>query len=207
MNRPGRLKTPIRLRGGFAILLVLVVIVIMLLLYFIDIKAIFGPNLPTKSSPKDQRPWLQENLILGPDQFIKLPQPPKPTIDEDFSITAPVTFDGVDRGQVTIDFNTQGEVSASWQCRYSLENRDYTYQANFTGNIDSEIETDDPTQLFFITKGKYTQTVYNHQSQQTSEDKGIAYTTGHLASDYSAAGMITLTTDKTWSATYKFNTK
>ena len=170
-------------------------------------KAIFGPNLPTKSSPKDQRPWQKEDLILNPDQFIKMPQPPKPTIDEDFSIIAQVTFNEENRGEVTIDFNTHGEVSASWYCRYSFENRDYTYHANFAGNINTDTETEDPTKLYFITKGNYTQTVYNHQSKQTSEDKGIAYTTGRLEPDYSAAGMITITTDKTWSATYNFNTQ
>ena len=202
-----RYKMLPRMRCGFAILTLLVVIAIILLLYFIDMKAIFGPNLPTKSSPKDQRPWLKEDLILKPDQFIKLPQPPKPTIEEDFSIIAPVTFNGENRGEVTIDFNAHGEVSASWYCRYSLENRDYTCEANFTGNIHTDTETEDPTQLYFITKGNYTQTVYNHQSKQTSQDKGLAYTTGPLAPDYSAAGMITITTDKTWSATYNFNTK
>ncbi len=212
MIRRGRYKMVVRERPGFAILIVLVAIAIMLLLYSMDIKAIFGPNLPTKYSPKDQRPWLEEERILGPDQIIKMPEAPKATLDEDLSLTGAVTLKGEDRGEVRLRFTTMGEVSGSWYCEYSHEDRDYRYEATFAGNIDidktyTDKQGEDKSLLYFITKGRYTQTVYNQQTQQASEDKGFVYTTSWLDTDYSAFGMITITTDKTWSATYDFQTE
>ena len=123
--------------NGFAALAILVAFAILLLLYFLDITAIFKPvSRAVKSASPVNRPWLEESRILGPDKLIKLPKPPKPQLDEPIVLTATVTRDGQDRGEVTIEFNTAGEVSGSWGCEYTHEERHCRIDADFAGNID-----------------------------------------------------------------------
>ena len=191
------------------LLAVLVAVAILMLLYFIDIKAIFGPKLRTKSEKPTVRPWLEEQRIAGDDVLIKMPKAPKPVIDQDFTVTGQVISDDSDRGEINISFNTAGEVSGDWFCEYSVESRDYTFEADFAGNIDitktySDKKDKDKSKLYFITKGSYTQTIYNSQTGNQTQEKGTIYTTGWLDNNYTATGVITITTDKSWSASYDF---
>jgi len=192
---------------GFAMLLLLVAIAILALLYVIQMDAFFGPVAPGRQSTAKHRPWLEEDRIVPTDRLIKPPGPPKPELNEPFTLTAPVFIDDSKRGTVALDFTVAGEVSGSWHCEYSHDNRDYAFDAAFTGNIDitntySKGETTDESKLYFITKGNYTQTVYNVEAGSETSEQGLVYVTGWLGPDYSAEGLITITTDKTWSATY-----
>jgi len=192
---------------GFAMLLLLVAIAILALLYVIQMDAFFGPVAPGRQSTAKHRPWLEEDRIVPTDRLIKPPEPPKPELNEPFTLTAPVFIDDSKRGTVALDFTIAGEVSGSWHCEYSHDNRDYAFDAAFTGNIDitkiySKGETTDESKLYFITKGNYTQTVYNVEAGSETSEQGLVYVTGWLGPDYSAEGLITITTDKTWSATY-----
>jgi hypothetical protein len=196
-------------REGFAVLIVLVAVVILMMLYFLDIRAIFGPNLGDISGKPTARPWLQEDRLVAPDRLINMPKPPKPTIDEDFTITAPVTSEGADRGQASLKFNTAGEVGGSWHCEYSNNDRDYRLDADFAGNIDvdqtfSDDSGQDESLLYFITKGSYTHRIYSSQASRTTEEKGIIYVTGWLAADHTAEGRIVIT-DKEHSFSVTFN--
>ena len=67
-------------------------------------------------------------------------------------------------------------------------------------------ETVDESKLYFITKGTYKQTAYNAKTGTKTLDEGLVYVTGWLNTDYSVSGLITITTDKTWSATYTLET-
>jgi hypothetical protein len=196
-------------RRGAAILMLLVAIVILMMLYFLDIRAIFGPNLGDISGKPTARPWLQEDRLVAPDKLIEMPKPPKPTIDEDFTITCPVTSDGSGRGKVALEFNTAGEVGGNWHCEYSGNDRDYRFDADFTGNIDvtqtfSDDSGSDESLLYFITKGSYTHRIHNSQTGRTTEEKGIIYATGWLEDDYTASGKIVIT-DKEHSFSVSFN--
>ena len=204
-----------RQQGGFAILIVLVAVVIMMMLYFIDMRAIFRTE-PRSKRPEDrpERPWLEEHRIVGKNILIKMPKPPKPQLDSDFKLKAVVTYDDSDRGELTLDFTIDGEVSGQWYCSYSHESRYYTFEADLAGNIDvektwidSQTNAADPSKLYFITRGKYTQTVYNQGSGVRSSEQGTAYVTGFLGSDYSASGLIVITTDQIWSAKYEWQTE
>jgi hypothetical protein len=98
-----------------------------------------------------------------------------------------------------------------WYSEYSNEDRDYIMEATFAGNIDtdrtySEGEAIDESKLYFITKGTYKQTAYNAETGTKTLDEGLVYVTGWLGADYSVNGLITITTDKTWSATYALET-
>ena len=214
MVRPKEMRITNRhSRRGVVILIVLVAIVIMMMLYFIDIKAIFGPNLKDKSGQPTFRPWLQKNRLAGADQLIKMPKPPKPAIDEDFTITASVTSDGDGRGKVIFEFNTAGEVAGRWNCQYQANDRDYTFTADFVGNIDvtktfTGDSGKDESLLYFITKGKYTHNTFSTQVGLATEKTGIIYATGYLAGDYTAEGKMVITDkDHSFSASFEWQTE
>ena len=197
---------------GFVLLLVLVAVAILALLYVIQMDAFFGPVSPGKSTKAEHRPWLEEGRIVPGDKLIKPPQPPKPALSEPFTLTAQVSIDKSDRGTATLEFAVSGEVRGAWYSEYSNEDRDYIMEATFAGNIDtdktySEGETIDESKLYFITKGAYKQTAYNAEAGTKTLDEGLVYVTGWLGTDYSVSGLITITTDRTWSATYTLETE
>ncbi len=207
-------------RGGFVLLLVLVAVAILMLLYFIDINALFGPSIPSKEGAVKHRPWLEEDRIVPSDKLIKLPRPPKPELNKPLAVTARVRLNESERGTVTLDFTVAGEVAGTWYCEYSHDNRNYTFDAAFAGNIDvtkiyskgknpdesSPSEGLDESKLYLITKGTYRQTGYDIVAGTETFEQGLVYVTGWLSPDYSAEGLITITTDKTWSAAYAWQT-
>ena len=197
-------------RAGFAGLFILIAVAIMMVLMMIQMKTLFRSGGGyRKSTAPPSRPWLQEELLVTDDRLIRLPRPPKPALDKPFSLTVPVTRKDNDRGEITIDFATTGEVAGTWQCRYSHENIDYIYNATFKGNIDvskaySDKQADDPSKLYFFTKGDYSQTIYNRRSEEECFTEGFVYTTGWMNPDHSVSGKITITTDRSWSADYQW---
>lgn len=109
---------------GFAVLLLLVAVAILALLYVIQMDAFFGPVAPGGRTPTKHRPWLEEYRIVPSDQLIKPPQPPKPAISEPLTLNARVQLDESDRGTVILKFAVSGEVSGTWYCEYSHDDRD-----------------------------------------------------------------------------------
>ncbi len=197
---------------GFVLLLVLAAIAILAILYVIQMDAFFGPVVPGAKRTAEHRPWLEEDRIVPSDKLIKPPRPLKPAISEPLTLSARVRMDGNDRGTATLEFAVSGEVSGAWSCEYSHENRDYRFDAGFAGNIDvsrtySEGDVTDESRLYFITKGAYRQTAYNVEAGTKTLDEGLVYVTGWLNTDHSANGLITITTDKTWSAVYTMETE
>jgi hypothetical protein len=202
---------------GFALLLVLLAVAILAILYVIQMDAFFGPVSPVRKSVKTHRPWLEEGRIVPSDQLIKPPRPPKPAISKPLTMVALVRLGESDRGTATLEFAVSGEVRGTWSCEYSHKDRDYTMEATFAGNIDvsktysegevtdlsSPSEELDESRLYFITKGTYKQTTYNAETRAATSDEGLVYVDGWLHADYSVSGLITITTDKTWSASYE----
>ena len=210
--RPSKVSSGGWCGRGFVLLLVLVAVAILALLYVIQIDTFFGPVSPGKSTRADHRPWLEEGRIVPGDKLIKPPQPPKLALVEPFALTARVKIDESERGTATLEFAVSGEVKGVWYSEYSNQDRDYTMEATFAGNIDadktySEGEAVDESKLYFITKGTYKQTAYNAKTGTKTLDEGLVYVTGWLGTDYSVSGLITITTDKTWSATYTLETE
>jgi hypothetical protein len=200
-----------RRRGGFALIIILVAMVILMLLYLIQMDTFFGPVAHNQQRQMEHRPWLEEDRIVPSDKLIKLPEPPKPELNKPLAVTARVRLDESERGTVILDFTVAGEVTGTWYCEYSHDNRNYTFDAAFAGNIDvtktySKGKITDESKLYFITKGTYRQTGYDVVSGIETFEQGLVYVTGWLSPDYSAEGLITITTDKTWSAAYTWQT-
>jgi len=194
-------------RRGAVLLLLLIAIAILAILYVVQMDAFFGPVLPGGRAAAEHRPWLEEYRIVPGDQLIKPPQPPKPAISEPLTLNARVQLAESDRGTAILKFAVSGEVSGTWNCEYSHDDRGYRFDASFAGNIDvtktySEEEVADESQLYFIMKGTYKQTAHNIETGIETSEEGLVYVTGWLHTDYSVSGLVTITTDRTWSATY-----
>ena len=177
-----------------------------MILYMVDMTAIFGLN--SRAIPSERPLWQEEDRIVGPDVFIKLPKAPKPSLDSPVSLRGEVTRQGDPRGIIDIEFNTIGEVTGKWDASYEHDNKKYTFDAEFAGNIDvsrtySAGKKTDKSRLYFITKGNYTQRVFNEINKNLSATEGIVYVAGWLRPDYSADGKLVITAqDKTWSVEY-----
>lgn len=191
--------------------MLLVAVAIVMILYMVDMTTIFG--LGSRTRPLERPLWQEENRIVGPDILIKLPKAPKPLLDNPVSLTAAVTRNDNLRGNINVEFNTIGEVAGKWNASYERDGKEYTFDAKFTGNIDvsktySEGKKTDKSRLYFITKGNYTQRVFNKKNKDLSTTQGIIYVAGWLRPDYSADGKLVITAqDKTWSVEYLWQSR
>ena len=197
--------------GGAIILAAMIVIAILLILYYMQLSTFFNTSAPGLSR-RDfrEKPWHVEDRILGKETIIEMPKPPKPEIDKAFTLKPFVSREDEKRGTMTLNFSDNGEVKGSWKCSYSHKDTHYTYDATFAGNIDVDIMyadnegKEDKSQLYFITKGSYTKSTYNESTGNSTTENGIVYVTGYLKPDYTASGLLTITTDKEWAADYKW---
>ena len=195
-------------KNGFVILLVLVAVAIMMLLYFVQINTFFGPGLPSERAGIEEHPWALEELLVPDGEDIKLPRRPKLEMEEPFSITAPVSRNKAGRGEIAVVFNTNGRISANWQCIYEQAGVNYRVDAQTSGNIHvKRIYQDesgkDKSRLFFIARGRYTKTPLDETGGAGGE-KGTAWLIGWIGPDRTIQGHVTLTTNQQWAAVYAF---
>ncbi len=196
--------------GGFIILGMVVVVAILLILYMMQVSTFFQGSAGGLSRRDNrEKPWHVEDRILGKETIIKMPKPPKPEIEDAFVLKANVTLQQDKRGVMRLDFADNGEVTGLWKCVYTHKDRRYSYNAAFAGNIDVDVmysddDGEDESQLYFIAKGSYTQIIYMESTNTRTTVKGTVYVTGFLKGDYSASGLLTVTTDREWFADYEW---
>jgi hypothetical protein len=193
-------------KNGFVILLVLVAVAIMMLLYFVQIDAFFGPGLPGERAGIEEHPWVLKELLAPDGEDIKLPRRPKLELEEPFSITAPVSRNDAERGEIAVAFNTDGRIRANWQCLYEQAGADYRVEAHINGNIHTKRTYQDEagkdkSRLFFIAKGRYIKTPLD-ETVGAGREKGAAWLIGWIGPNRGIQGYITLTTDQQWAAAY-----
>jgi hypothetical protein len=201
-------------KNGYAgILGLLIVLVIGMMIYFIDMKAIFGPGrtyVQYQDRPQDH-PWELENLIVEDSQIVPVPRKGQPELLEPLNITAFVYRDNAPRGSVSLRFQKDCRLNADWSTQYQYDKKKYQLQTKMKGNtVSSRVyrdanQNEDKTRLFFISKGSYTQTTQLTDTPPRTE-QGTAYILGWLRPDDTAEGTITITTDQSWSAVYDFRT-
>ncbi len=202
-----------RYKGYIAMLGLLIVVAIGLVIYAIQAGTFFNDGKVTTAfnmpDPAEDKPWMLEDLIAGPSDIIDMPRPPRPVIDKLIVIQADVKTDDLHRGKINIRFNNLGEVKGKWRCSWQTMGQKHSYSADFKGNISVDRVckhngNEDKSKLFFIAKGSYVKTDLITENQRTTTEQGIIYVTGCMDPDYSVNGKITLTTDKSWTATYQF---
>jgi len=201
-----------RSRRGAALILGLVIsIALLVVIYAIYTSALFGPStvLRTGSGVAEDRPWLEEDRIVPFGQMIELPRPPRMQIDKPDTINARVFREGEPRGQLSILLSPRGEVICTWHAEFAHGQRETTFDATAEGNIDVSktyegTDGPDATLLYFITKGTYTEQVYDRGTTRGFVSGGTVYVTGWLPPDGRGHGKITLTTDKKSSVSYEW---
>lgn len=207
MNNPAR-RHP---RGSMA-LATLIVVAIIATMYMILIRGILPGGGGGGRPVIQDRPWRLEKLLVPSDKLIDLPEPPQVSVNEGFELKAAVSRNGSDRQFSTLKFEGNGNVSGKWLCKYTHEERQYDFSAEYKGNVvvDREFSDEsgsDETKLFFIVKGTYTQHVY-HVDIGDKVTEGIIYLTGWVDPDKSMEGILTITTDDItdrdkWAASYE----
>lgn len=112
-------------RGFAAILGLLIVIAIAMMLYFMDLKAIFGPSGQYMERPAaiEDHPWQLEDLLIGPDKNVPSPRKGQPELLEPIHIKAPVHRNDAPRGQVTLSFGKDCRVDADWAAQYESDKK------------------------------------------------------------------------------------
>lgn len=193
---------------GVALIGLLVVIAIIMMLYFIDIRRVFRTEV-SNSKTSSIKPWLEEDRIIPVDQPVKASRPPKIELYGSETFQTPVYRNQQQRGSITVTIDANGRVSCSWNAEYEQTDRFYVYQASSAGNIDAKKTfikdgEKDKSKLFFITKGKYNKAAYKGKdyAEVASVEDGQVFVTGWIDTDFSIDGLITITTDKKWSAEY-----
>ena len=198
----------VRKNDGFVILIVLVAVAILMLLYFVQIDALFGPGPSYKPAGIEEHPWVLEELLVPDGEDVKLPRRRKLELDEPFSITAGVSRNEAERGEIAVAFDTDGRIRADWQCIYEQAGADYRVNASMNGNIHTKRTYQDEagkdkSRLFFIARGRYAKTPLGETAGAGGE-KGQAWLTGWIGPDRSIQGFVTLTRNQQWAAAYGF---
>jgi len=199
-------------KGFAAILGLLVVLVIAMMVYFLDIKALFGPSQQYVSRPtqEEDRPWLMEDLLVAADKTVPPPRRGQPELLKIINLQGDVQRNNAPRGRIALTFSKDRRILADWSTQYNDEKKTHSIHSLIKGNIVpdktySDDKGSDPSRLYFYAKGTYTQTTQSADNT-TQTETGTAYVMGWLRPDYSAEGTITITTDQSWSALYPFAT-
>ena len=200
-----RLKTR---QNGFVLLIVLVAVAILLLLYFVQIDAFFAGGPPSPPAGLEQHPWVLEKLLVVEDGEIHRPRKPKLLLSEPYTFAAPVKRDDTDRGEVSIQLDTTGRISATWQCTYEQSGITYRIVSEMAGNIDAkhtyrDENGKDKSRLFLIARGRYTKTPLD--GTPNGGESGICWLTGWIGHDRSITGHVTITKNREWAAAYAFS--
>jgi hypothetical protein len=174
----------------------LLVIVVVGVLLWLDPSALFS-----RSDP--ELPWNQEFRILGRGEQAEKPSPKQPNITRTLLFSADAEQAGDARGQIELVIGPDGTVEGGWSAEYNPSDK-FNYLvmgASFKGNTDpSKIYSDeygeDASQLYFITKGRFTILETNLENNRVRKVSGRIYVTGWLDTEYNAAGEITITSNK-----------
>ena len=202
-------------RGGFALIMLIVVIAIGLIIYLMMIQTVM-PGLGNRHRG-EPKVWDEEWRLdpCSPEWIAAAKKarrylPMKPAILEETTLTGDVQLGGEPRGRVKLVFSPDGKVSGSWQSEYEHDQIRYRITAKFSGVTDStklyeEGGAAQPELLYFITRGDYTQDSLDVKHDMERRQTGVVYAAGWLDLGLAARGEITLTTDRTWSAVYRYS--
>ena len=129
-------------------------------------------------------------------------------MDEVRKISPNITSeDGQNRGRLLIETYSDGLVEATWKATYKEGSYEKDFTATCVGNIDAEKiyeneNGDDPSKLFFITKGKFLLKAFKQGN--AIGGGGEAYVVGWISPDGTATGTLVLAPTKKKTKNYKW---
>ncbi len=182
--------------------------VIILVLFVVCAVWVINSMTKDPTGPVEQCPWVEEDRIVTDISEINLPQSPQISLDEEKAISHVITSeDGQDRGRLSIRIDPDGLVVATWKASYKEGIYEKDFTATCEGNIDAEKiyeneNGDDPSKLFFITKGKFLLKAFKQGN--AIPGGGEAYVVGWISPDGTGTGTLVLAPTKKKTRIYKW---
>lgn len=184
--------------NGFAMLIILAAFVIIAILFMINMPSSF---LKTASNEKfdmfAEQPWFEENRLLAGNAFPvkQTGKHGKTVIEKSTILEGSVSRKGENRGQIEITITPDGKVVGKCSCQYEYPDSSYQIAAEFAGNIDptktfKNKDGENKKPLYFITKGRYTQTKTDKAGKGSWTINENVYVVGWIAPDYSVKGKV-----------------
>lgn len=189
-------------KGNTAIKVIIVVLCVVCAVWVID------SIRKDPTGPVEQCPWVEEARIVKNISEINLPQSPQFSLDAEMGFSHTITSeDGQDRGRLSIKIEPDGLVAATWKASYKEGSYEKDFNATCVGNIDAEKiyedeNGDDPSKLFFITKGTFLLKAFKQGNAVPGG--GDAYVVGWIASDGTSTGTLVLAPTKKKTRIYKW---
>jgi len=206
-----------RSHGGYAMLLgLLIVVVIGMVFWYMNM---YGPVYQIgEGESAINPPWRQWHdmrvrLRKGP---LGHPTAEQPQLSKPLEVRTEPVQDGKDRGEIKVVMLHDGTVQGDWGGQFFVS-KDVDFQVmscSFKGTVDpeqlySDEQGEDPSRLFFITKGGFSILETNDDTGRVRNIMGEIYVRGWLSVDNAVEGEIILTSDKknfylyTWQAQAK----
>jgi len=181
----------------------LIVVAIGMYIYYLNMH---GPVLEIGEGKSDIYPpwrqWHKMQVRLHREALGK-PGAEQPQLAKPLEIEAEPMQDGENRGEIGMIIFADGTVQGGWSGEFRV-NRDVEFQVmscEFEGSIDpeqvySDEDGQDPSRLFFITKGHFMILESNNDTGRVRSLTGEAYVRGWLDLENWASGEIIITSDK-----------
>jgi hypothetical protein len=159
---------------------------------------------------QDLAPWKEWRLRQASENDRPTPSAEQPDITEGIEFRAEAEAKGAEnspRGTVQLTVNQDGTVLGNWNGTYYNDAKvNYDGNGDFTGYVcPAKIYQDengqDPSKLYFITKGKF----ILHETDLKNKyhiRAGDIYVTGWINTDYVVTGKVTTTSDEKYSEVF-----
>jgi hypothetical protein len=201
-----------RNRPGYALLVLLISVAIVFILFAIDLGLL--PSLTDPGGSGEDTPWKEWRVVTSKQKDQQSPSELQPTITEAIRFDTKAWEESESRGKISIGIYPNGTVVGYWSGNYNKGtqvNCDIT-NGDFDGYIwPSKIYSDengeDPSKLYFITKGRFLLQENNLKEKTLNNKTGDIYVTGWLNRNYSATGKITITSNQRYSETFNWESR
>ena len=213
-------------RGSAEMLLVIIVVLVGIIFFtrmYLNKKADIDPD-----TVKDLPVWKEWDLRTKSDEGpLEVPVPSAPSSEQaqlkegaNYNLNVTLKDANDPRAKITIAINSSGGVWGRWHGQYYKKDKNgakinldiMTPGTGFVGSIcPGKIYEDengeDASKLYFMAKGDFLIQRTNFDVGTVKNMAGEVYVTGWLDTDYNAAGLITITTDKSWSVSYRWQSE
>lgn len=157
----------------------------------------------------DLAPWKEWRLRETSTKPPQEPSEEQPNIIGVLRFDTNARFQDEPRGEITLSIFPDGSVAGRWYGQYYKKKKINfdIFSADFEGKtyprkIYLDEDGEDPSKLYFITKGKFVIQESNFEKGGLKHRAGDIYVTGWLNTDKTAMGEITITSNEKYSETF-----
>jgi len=183
-------------RFGYALLLMILIVILIGAVIWYDPMSFFQSNDPTL-------PWNQEFHLVDEDAEVPPTTDKQAVIDKDLQFKTKLEREGTSRGRLTLLIRDDGTVRTGWKGEFYPEKKVLydVLNGGTVGNIApshtfiNENGYEDPTKLYFLTKGNYMILVSDDNKGTSYQINGMLYVRGWIDPDLHIKGEMMVTAD------------